>query len=102
LDGRLGSLLEKLPPSMTMLMYTGEHAGALERASIPLKRTINEGNYKLWDAALSAPAANADFVVTAANDPLAQAVAQHPENLELLIVVQTQGSPPLRIYKSNR
>ncbi|MGZ4832772.1 MAG: hypothetical protein ACXVZQ_07575 [Terriglobales bacterium] len=101
-DGRLGELLAKLPPSSTLLMYLGEHCGALERAAIPLKRTINEGNYKLWDAALSAPAANADFVVTAANDPLAQAVAQHPENLELLIVVQTQGSPPLRIYKSNR
>ena len=43
LDGRLGSLLEELPPSSTLLMYLGDHGGALERAAIPLKRTINEG-----------------------------------------------------------
>jgi hypothetical protein len=102
LDGRLGSLLEKLPRSMTMLMYIGDHGGALERAAVPLKRTINEGNYKQWDAALRAPAANADFVIAGANDPVAQAVAQHPENLDLLIVVQTAGQPPVRTYKSRR
>jgi len=102
LDGRLGSLLEKLPPSSTILMYTGDHGGALERAAIPLKRTINEGSFKVWDAALRAPALAADFVVAGANDPVARAVAERPENLELLIVVQTAGSPWVRIYKSSR
>jgi hypothetical protein len=99
LDGRLGSLLQHLPPSMTMLMYIGDHGGALERAAIPLKRTINEGNYRLWDAALRAPAAQADFVIAGAKDPVAQAVAQHPEHLDLLIVVQTTGQPPVRVYR---
>ena len=102
LDGRLGSLLENLPPSVTMLMYLGDHGGALERAAIPLKRTINEGNYKLWDAALRAPGANADFAIAGANDPVTQAAAQHPENLDLLIVVQTAGQPPVRVYRSRR
>jgi hypothetical protein len=85
-----------------VLVYLGEHGGALQRAAIPLKRTINEGNRKLWKAALLAPAANADVVVAAEGDPVAQAVAQHPENLELMIVVQSAGQPPVRIYRSQR
>lgn len=102
LDGRLGSLLESLPPSSTLLMFLGDHGGALERAAIPLKRTINEGNSKSWDAALRAPATNADFVIAGTGDPVAQAVAPHPEKLELLIVVQTAGQMPVRIYKTGR
>lgn len=102
LDGRLGSLLESLPPSSTLLMYLGEHGGALERAAIPLKRTINESTKKVFDAALRAPAANADFVIAGGGDPVAQAVALHPENLELLIVVQTAGQMTVRIYKTRR
>ncbi len=102
LDGQLGSLLEKLPRSTTLLMYLGDHGGALERAAIPLKRTINEGDYKLWEAALRAPAASADFVIATGNDPVAQAVAQHPENLNLLLVVQTAGQPPVRVYQAKR
>ncbi len=102
LDGRLGSLLVELPPDSTLLMYLGDHVGALERAAIPLKRTINEGNFRLWDAALSAPAASADFVIAGAGDPVAKAVAAHPENLDLLIVVQTAGQPPVRIYRRKR
>ena len=102
LDGRLGSLLESLPSSSTLLMFLGDHGGALQRAAIPFKRTINEGNYRLWDAALRAPAANADFAIAGAGDPVAQAVAAHPDNLELLIVQQGAGQMPVRIYKARR
>jgi hypothetical protein len=56
----------------------------------------------VWDTALRAPAANADFVIAAAGDPVAQAVAAHPENLEMLIVVQTASQMPVRIYRSRR
>jgi len=99
-DGRLGSLLEQLPQSATMLVYLGDHGGALQRAIIPLKRTINEGNYQFWDAAMLAPATNADFVIAGEGDPVAQAVAQHPENLDLLIVVQAAGHSPVRVYRA--
>ncbi len=101
-DGRLGSVLEKIPPSDTLLMYLGDHGGALERAAIPLKRTINEGTFRTWDTALQAPAANAEFVIAGSSDPVAQAIQQHPENLELLMVVQAHGSSPVRIYRSTR
>jgi hypothetical protein len=33
---------------------------------------------------------------------VAQAVAQHPQNLELMLVVQTNGQTPVRVYKSRR
>jgi hypothetical protein len=100
LDSRLGFLLEKLPQSATLLVYLGDHAGALPRAAFPLKRTINEGNYKFWDAAMLAPAAHVDFVIAGLGDPVAQAVAQHPENLDLLIVVQAAGQPPVKVYRA--
>ena len=100
LDGRLGSLLEKLPQSATMLVYLGDHGGALQRAAIPLKRTINESNSELWDSATLAPAAHADLVIAGEGDPVAQAVAHHPEGLDLMIVVQAAGHPPVRVYRA--
>jgi hypothetical protein len=102
LDGRLGSLLEKFPESTSMLVYLGDNGGALQRAGIPLKRTINEGNRKLWNAALLAPASSADLVIAGEGDPVAQAVAEHPENLDLMIVVQAAGRPPVRVYRARR
>jgi hypothetical protein len=98
LDGRLGKVLELLPRSSTLLMYTGDHTGALQRSQIPLRRTINEGNKKLWRAALQAPAASADYVIAAAGDPVSSAVAAHPERLQTLVVVQSPGQPPVTIY----
>jgi hypothetical protein len=99
LDGRLGSLLEKFPESSSMLVYLGDNGGALQRAGIPLKRTIHEGNMKLWEAAMLAPA-NADLVIAGDGDPVAQAVVAHPENLDLMIVVQSAGHPPVRVYRA--
>ncbi len=37
-----------LPANSTLLMYLGEHVGALEQAGIPLRRMINEGNHRAW------------------------------------------------------
>ena len=34
-------------------MYTSEHIGALQRAGIPLKRTINEGDYYQWPGGIA-------------------------------------------------
>jgi hypothetical protein len=85
-----------------MLVYLGDNGGALQRAGIPLKRTINEGNRKLWNAALLAPASSADLVIAGEGDPVAQAVAEHPENLDLMIVVQAAGRPPVRVYRARR
>jgi hypothetical protein len=47
-----------------------------------------------------APAAHVDVVIAGLGDPVAQAVAQHPENLDLLIVVQAAGQPPVKVYRA--
>src|SRR5262249_58862955 len=48
LERTLAEELENLPPNATLLMYLGEHVGALQSSGIPLKRTINEGNHRVW------------------------------------------------------
>ena len=83
-----------------ILMDTSEHAGALQRAGIPLKRTINEGDFHEWNAALRDPARAASLIVGLDGDPVASAVKQHPEGLELLTVIQLTDGRNLRIYTS--
>ncbi len=100
LDAALANDLEHLPRQAVLLMYIGDHGGALQRAEIPLRRTINEGNFRIWDKALADPAANADFIVAGSGDQVAQAVEKNPRALRLLIVVQTPGQDPVRIYMS--
>ncbi len=85
-----------------ILMDTSEHAGALQRAGIPLKRTINEGDYYQWPGALRSPAAAASLIVALDGDPVAKAVQGHPEGLELLTVIQLTDGRSLRVYASRR
>ncbi len=100
LEWALAHQLRRLPPSATFLMYIGEHGGALQLAGIPLRRTINEGNYREWHRGLAAPATTADYVVSAAGDPLAQAVAAHPDGLETLATIRTPGQGLVTLYRS--
>ena len=82
LDRQLGEWIKSLPPNSTLLMYLGEHVGALEQAGIPLRRpstkaTIASGNIQpipegLWERALADPAAYADYVVGFEGDPYGQ------------------------------
>ncbi len=94
----LAEALMALPQDGTILMYTSEHPGALQRAGIPLKRTINEGDYYQWPGALEHPARSAAIVVTTEGDAVARAVAAHPEGLTLVDVVCSTGQPCARIY----
>ena len=94
----LANALAALPQDGIILMYTSEHPGALQRAGIQLKRTINEGDYYQWQPALEHPAKSAAIVVTTDGDPVARAVAAHPEGLTLVDVVCSTGQPCARIY----
>ena len=67
---------------------------------MPLKRTLNEGNRKAWKKALPDPAAAADYVVSTQGDDLATAVAKHPEGLEKVAEVESEGQNPATIYRS--
>jgi len=83
-----------------ILMYTSEHIGALQRAGISLKRTVNEGDYYEWSPALNNPAGSASLVVAIDGDAVARAVAKHPQGLELQTVICSTDQQCARIYSS--
>jgi hypothetical protein len=97
----LADALVRLPADVPILMYTSEHIGAVQQAGIPLKRTINETDYQLWQAALVEPAKAAPIVIATEGDPLSKAVAAHPEGLTLQEVICSTGQPCARIYRSD-
>ena len=99
LDGQLADIFRRLPKETTILMYLGDHGGALQRAAVPLRQTINEGNYRAWEAALNHPATSADYIVAADGDQVAEAVRRHPEGLAIVAVVEAPSQPPVRIYR---
>lgn len=90
------------PKGATILMYNSDHVGALQDAGIPLRQTINEGDYDSFHAALAAPAKHAAYVVAIEGDPVSNAVAAHPEGLNELTILCTTGQPCARIYRSDR
>ncbi|HEX4652317.1 MAG TPA: glycosyltransferase family 39 protein [Granulicella sp.] len=101
-ESAIARQLESYPVGVPILMFNSDHIGALQQAGIPLKQTVNEGDRDSWEAALAAPAEKALYVVAIAGDPVAKAVAKHPEGLTELTVLCTTGQPCARIYKSDR
>jgi hypothetical protein len=109
-ETELASNLKKLRSDTTLLMYLGDHVGALQQAGIPLRRTINEGNHHpwkspldpegLWERALAKPAQYVDFVVAMDGDPVALGVQK--QGLNSMIVIRTIGQPAATIYWAHR
>ncbi len=108
LDKQVAGWLKSLPEDSTLLMYLGEHSGALEQAGIPLRRTINEGNHRvwrqpsdpegLWERALANPVAYADYLVGFGGDPVWQSAKDH--HLTALVEIHTTGQPAAVIFQS--
>ncbi len=108
LHKQLAILLDKLPENSTLLMYTGDHVGALERAGISLSHTINEGNHRvwiqptdpqgLWERALADPAKYADYVLAFEGDPVWQAV--HNAHLRELVEIHVTGQAAAVLYRA--
>ena len=101
-EGALARQLLALPKGSAILMYNSDHVGALQYAGIPLRQTINEGDYDSFQAALAAPAEHAAYVVAIAGDPVSTAIAAHPQGLTELTILCTTGQPCARIYQSDR
>jgi len=110
LDQQVANWIKSLPADSTLLMYLGEHVGALQQAGIPLGRVINEGNHRvwkqpadaegLWERALADPAAHADYVVGFDGDPVWQAAQDH--HLTALVEIHTTGQPRAAIFRANQ
>jgi hypothetical protein len=103
LERELAVWLQKLPSDSTLLMYVGDHVGALQRAGTPLRRVINEGNHRtwrqpadpdgLWEHALADPAQYADYVMAFEGDAVWQAVQGRrlPEIMEIHVTGQARA-----------
>jgi len=106
LETELAANLRKLPPDSTLLMYLGDHVGALQQAGIPLRRVINEGNHRtwkrptdpegLWEQSLADPGRYAEFAIGFDGDPVSASARQH--NLRSILIVETPGQPAATIY----
>ena len=107
-QAQLSTWIEKLPQNSTLLMYLGDHVGAVERAGFPLKRTINEGNHRvwmqpqdedgLWERALRNPAQFADYVLAFEGDPVWQAVQEL--HLHELVEIHVTGQSRAILYRT--
>jgi hypothetical protein len=108
LEAQLASLLKGLPPNATLLMYLGDHVGAVQQAGIHLNRVINEGNHRvwkqpvdpegLWERALADPAQYADYVVASEGDVVWQAAqARH---LRELVEIHVSGQSRAILYRA--
>lgn len=107
LERSLAEQLKQLPPDTSLLMYLGEHVGALQDAGIPLKRTINEGNHRtwkqpsdpegLWERSLAEPGRYADFAVVFEGDRVWQAV--HERGLSAVVILAVNGQQKAAIYR---
>ena len=110
LERELADIFKELPPGSTFLMYLGGHVGALQRAGIPLRQVIYEGNHRtwkqpsdpdgLWERALANPERHADFVIACDGDPVSAGVQK--EALRPLLVIHVSGQPRAVIYSTHR
>ena len=108
LEIQLSRWLEKLPSDATLLMYTGDHVGAVERAGIPLSHTINEGNHRvwkqptdpegLWERALADPPKYSDYILAFEGDPVWPAA--HALHLPALVEVHVTGQARGVLYRA--
>ncbi len=109
LEGELADFVRALPPDSTLLMYLGNHVGALQQAGIPLRRVISEGNHRtwkqpvdlegLWERALANPARYADFVIAFDGDAVSTGVQK--DDLFPLAVIHVSGQPKATVYQTH-
>jgi hypothetical protein len=106
-ERELADFIKVLPPDSTVLMYLGNHVGALQQAGIPLRRVINEGNHRtwkqpadldgLWERALANPSGYANYVIAFEGDAVATGVEK--QNLIPLAVIHASTEPKATIYQ---
>src|SRR5664279_784211 len=102
LEEELARFLAGLPPSATLLMYQGEHVGALQQAGIPLRQVISEVSHPDWEWALLDPARHADFIIAFKGDPVWMAAQEHQQELTKLLSITVPGQAKCNIYSPKR
>jgi 4-amino-4-deoxy-L-arabinose transferase-like glycosyltransferase len=102
LEEALARFLVTAPPNSTLLMYQGEHVGALQRAGIPLRNVISEISHPDWEWALLDPAGHADFIVAFKGDPAWMAAQEHRGELTELFTITVPEQAKCAVYRTNR
>jgi hypothetical protein len=110
LESELANYLGKLPVSARFLMYLGDHVGAWQKAGIPLRTVINEGNHRpwkrpadpdgLWERALAEPDRYVDFVIAVDGDAVAHSVGG--SHLIEVAKIHSAGQPMVTVYRTLR
>jgi hypothetical protein len=108
LEQDLAGMLKQLPPDSGLLMYLGDHVGALQEAGISLRRSINEGNHRvwkqpsdpdgLWERSLADPAQYTDFAVATEGDSVWEALQSR--NLPVVARIEVTGQRSVTIYRT--
>jgi hypothetical protein len=99
-ERELAVTLAEVPKSEPVMMSTSAHVGAVQVAGRTLKSMVSEDDEVEWQRALDDPAHHAAVVIAMAGDPVAKAVAAHPEGLKELEVVCTTGQRCAKVYES--
>jgi hypothetical protein len=100
LEQAIATVLEELPPNAPVVMSLSAHVGAVQTAGRTLRSMVSEDDLQDFQAALAAPSQRAAFVIAMDGDPVAKAVAAHPQGLTELEVLCTTGQPCARVYES--
>lgn len=106
LEGAVARAIEEMPRRARFLMYLGNHVGVFQRAGVPLRQVVNEGNHRpwkkpsdpegLWERTLADPLRYVDYVIAFEGDEVDRSVER--KNLTLLSVIHTSGQAGVRIY----
>jgi hypothetical protein len=81
-------------------MRIGEHVGSLQQIAIPLRRTVNETNNHLWQAALADPARYAQYAVASDDDAVAKSIQRHINEFQPIARLEHEEQNPVTIYKA--
>jgi hypothetical protein len=100
LETALATSLEEMPQNVPVMMSLTNHVGAVQTAGRMLKSMVSENDNQTWQAALRDPAGSAAYVIAMKGDPVAKAVAEHPQGLSEIEVICTTGQPCAKIYQS--
>jgi hypothetical protein len=101
LEKSIAFAMDQMPPKVPIMMAVSAHVGAVQTAGRTLASMVCENDGQQFDKALEDPAKSAAFVIAIKGDPVATAVAKHPEGLTTLEVICTTGQPCATVYQSN-
>lgn len=86
-----------------ILASSGDVTGIFCRAGIPLRDTVNDGNYVLWSMAVDSPVRlmNEEWAVDQAGDTLSHAMARTRGRYLMMYRLKVADAPAIEIWRRN-